>query len=148
MNNYILGVDIWEGQLEVDEKTLLDNGVEFAFIRLNDMQGGHHKDTGFDKQWMEAINFVRAPYVVYNPWVSGAANYNYFRSILPAGITALSLDVEVKYIGYSTASYAAEVENCIRLMRANGLKPIIYSGSWFMSYLSYWLQSIRPAFGS
>lgn len=140
MDRYTLGVDVWEGSLEINEAEFRKGGVEFAFIRLNDMSGGHHKDTGFDKQWAEAIDFIRAPYFVYNPWVSGSANYSYLRSILPAGVTTVSLDVEVKYTGYSPTTYAAEVENCIRLMRSAGLKPIIYTAQWFLGYLSYWLN--------
>jgi GH25 family lysozyme M1 (1,4-beta-N-acetylmuramidase) len=53
----ILGIDTWEGQLELDESALKNAGVRFMFIRLNDMNGGHHKDTGFDKQWREAAGF-------------------------------------------------------------------------------------------
>ena len=140
VEKYTLGIDVWEGSRESDEAELRNGGVEFLFIRLNDMSGGHHKDTGFDKQWDEAADFLRAPYFVYNPWVSGAANYSYLRSVLPAGVTAVALDVEVKYIGYSPMTYAQQVEECIKLMRSAGLKPIIYTAEWFKAYLSFWLN--------
>lgn len=137
-----LGIDVWEGQLEIDEQTILDNGVEFIIIRVNDMNGGHHKDAGFDKQWAEAENFIRAPYFVYNPWVSGGTNYNYLKSILPPGVRVVALDVEVRYTGYSPTTYAQEVEKCITLMRSAGLKPVVYTGAWFKPYLSYWLSYV------
>ena len=140
MDRYTLGVDVWEGSLEINEAEFRKGGVEFAFIRLNDMNGGHHKDTGFDKQWAEAADFIRAPYFVYNPWVPGNQNYSYLRSILPAGVTTVALDVEVKYTGYSPLTYAQEVEKCIQLMRAAGMTPIIYTAQWFLGYLSYWLN--------
>ncbi len=143
MDKYTLGVDVWEGSLEINEPEFRLGGVEFAFIRINDMNGGHHKDAGFDKQWNEAGDFIRAPYFVYNPWVSGNQNYSYLRSILPAGVTTVALDVEVKYTGYSPTTYAAEVESCIKLMRGAGLKPIIYTAEWFKQYLSYWLNYVE-----
>ena len=142
MQTYTLGIDAWEGSLEINEAEFRKGGVEFAFIRLNDMSGGHHKDTGFDKQWGEAADFIRAPYFVYNPWVSGSANYSYLRSILPAGVTAISLDVEVRYSGYSPTTYAQEVEKCIKLIRGAGMTPIIYTGGWFLGNLSYWLEYV------
>jgi GH25 family lysozyme M1 (1,4-beta-N-acetylmuramidase) len=136
-----IGVDVWEGQLDINEAEMLGSGVEYIFIRINDMNGGHHKDANFDKQWAEAINFIRAPYAVYNPWVSGSQNYSYFRSILPAGVTTVALDVEVKYSGYSADEYSKQVKGCTDIMRAAGLKPVIYSGAWFKPYLLTW-----PAF--
>lgn len=54
---YQLGIDTWEGQLELDEAVLKANGVKFIFVRLNDINGGHHKDENFDKQWGEAAGF-------------------------------------------------------------------------------------------
>lgn len=143
MDTYTLGVDVWEGSLEINEAEFRKGGVEFMFIRLNDMSGGHHKDTGFDKQWAEAGDFIRAPYFVYNPWVSGDRNYSYFRSILPADVTTVALDVEVKYTGYSPTTYAREVEACIKLMRGAGITPIIYTAGWFKQYLSYWLNYVE-----
>lgn len=143
MNNYMLGVDVWEGSLEINEAEFRKGGVEFIFVRLNDMNGGHHKDTGFDKQWAEAKDFIRAPYFVYNPWVSGAVNYSYMRSILPADVTTIALDVEVKYTGYSPTTYAQEVEKCIGSMRAAGYTPIIYTGGGYLNLLSYWLKYVE-----
>jgi len=137
-----LGIDVWEGQLEIDEQTILDNGVEFIIIRVNDMNGGHHKDAGFDKQWAEAENFIRAPYFVYNPWVSGSQNYSYMRSILPPGVRVFMPDIEVKYTGYSPLIYAQQVEAFVKLSIDAGLKPVNYSGTWFMGYLSYWLSYV------
>ena len=142
MDKYTILVDVWEGSLEINEQIFRDNGVEGILIRLNDMNGGHHKDAGFDKQWAEAADFIRIPYFVYNPWVSGSANYSYLKSILPPGVTTIALDVEVRYAGYSPMTYAQEVERCIQIIRDAGLTPIIYTGGWFLGYLSYWLEYI------
>ena len=143
MNNYTLGVDAWEGSLEINEAEFRKGGVEFIFIRLNDISGGLHKDAGFDKQWSEAGDFIRAPYFVYNPWVNGASNYSYLRSIVPAGVTTIALDVEVRYTGYSPATYAAEVEKCIKSMFDAGMFPIIYTGGGYVGLLSYWLSYVE-----
>jgi aspartate 1-decarboxylase len=45
--NTCLVADLYEGSLEIDEPVLKANGVAGMIIRLNDMNGGHHLDTGF-----------------------------------------------------------------------------------------------------
>ena len=137
-NDYILGLDVWEGSLEIDESVLLDNKIKFLLIRINDMNGGHHKDNGFDKQWSEATNFIRVPYFVYNPWVSGIVNADYLISILPLGVTTIAVDIEVRKYNYSPLAYAKEVDACIKYWISRGMTVIIYTGSWFLNYLSYW----------
>lgn len=133
-----IGLDVWEGTLELDESVTLLGGARYLIIRLNDMNGGHHRDVGFDKQWRESDRFIRIPYFVYNPWVDGAANYAWLRANLPDGVTTVAVDIEVRKNGYSPDTYATEVDRFIGLMRANGLFPIIYSGEWFRPYLSRW----------
>ena len=143
MNNYTLGVDVWEGSLEIDEAAFRAGGVEFAFIRINDMNGGHHKDTGFDKSWAEAGEFIRAPYFVYNPWVSGKRNFDYMVSILPAGVTTIAPDIEVRYTGYAPATYAAQVRVFTDLMIDADMLPIGYTAQWFLSNLLFWPKNIE-----
>jgi GH25 family lysozyme M1 (1,4-beta-N-acetylmuramidase) len=138
MINPILGIDTWEGQLEIDEATLKSNSVAFMFVRLNDMNGGHHKDEGFDKQWAEAKNFYRAPYFVYNPWVNGLQNFQWLQANMPVDSKSLAVDIEVKYTGYSPVTYAAEVAKFESLLKVNGYKYVIYTGEWFLQYLSAW----------
>lgn len=133
-----LGLDVWEGTLEVDENIARLGDVRFLLIRLNDMRGGHHRDEGFDKQWLEASPFIRIPYFVYNPWVDGRQNYEWLASNLPQGVKAVAVDIEVRKDGYSPDAYAVEVDKFIGLLIANGLTPIIYSGSWFKTCLSRW----------
>jgi GH25 family lysozyme M1 (1,4-beta-N-acetylmuramidase)/exopolysaccharide biosynthesis protein len=144
MINPILGIDTWEGQLEIDEAVLKANNVAFIFVRLNDMNGGHHKDAGFDKQWKEAQNFYRAPYFVYNPWVSGSANFFWLQANMPADAKAVAFDIEVSIPsssgtlgGYSPVTYAAEVKKFIELCRPKW-NFVIYTGEWFLSYLTSW----------
>ena len=135
--NTCLVVDVWEGQLEIDEAVMKTNGVAGMVIRLNDMNGGHHMDTTFVKQWTEAKNFVRFPYFVYNPWVDGAANFTWLKSHMPADATAVALDIEVRYSGITTAVYAREVAKFLNLCR-DWWQTIIYTGQWFLPYLSSW----------
>lgn len=137
-NEYILLLDVWEGSLEIDEQVILENNVKGFLIRINDMNGGHHKDTEFDKQWNEAKNFIRIPYFVYNPWVNGLANANYLISILPQGVTTIAVDIEVRKDGYSPNTYAKEVDTCIKYWLSKGFTVLIYTGAWFINYLSYW----------
>ncbi len=135
--NTCLVVDVWEGQLEVDEAVLKANGVAGMGIRLNDMNGGHHKDTGFDKQWLQAANFVRFPYFVYNPWVTGQANFAWLAANAPAQALAVAVDVEVRKTGYSASIYAGELVKFLNLCKSRW-KVIIYTAQWFLPYLSSW----------
>lgn len=138
MINYTLGLDVWEGALNVDESEFRKAGVEILEIRLNDMNGGHHLDTNFYRQWDEAVDFVRVPYFVYNPWVSGYENWKWLRDHLPAGVTSISADIEVRYSGYAPSTYAAEVDKFRYHLRENGIYRKIYTGQWFLTYLAYW----------
>ncbi len=135
--NTCLVVDVWEGQLEIDEAVLKANGVAGMGIRLNDMNGGHHMDTGFVKQWGEAKNFVRFPYFVYNPWVDGTANFNWLAANVPAEVKGLAVDLEVRKTGYPSSTYAVEVANFLELCKVRW-KIIIYTGQWFLPYIATW----------
>jgi GH25 family lysozyme M1 (1,4-beta-N-acetylmuramidase) len=136
--NYSLGLDVWEGSLEIQENVLQENDVTFLFIRINDMNGGHHLDSGFQKQWDESSNFIRIPYFVYNPWVDGITNANYLLSVLPSGVTTIAIDIEVRKDGYSPIAYAKEVDTFMKFLIQHGITPLIYTGSWFYGYLAYW----------
>jgi hypothetical protein len=136
--NTCLLVDVWEGQLEIDEAVLKANGVAGLIIRINDMNGGHHKDIGFDKQWAEAINFIRLPYFVYNPWVNGPTNFDWLKANMPAEATSVAIDIEVAYSGYSALTYAGEVNKFSDLCTKQGWKTIIYTGQGYLQLLSKW----------
>ena len=132
-------LDVWEGSLDINEQLLREQDVRGLIIRLNDMNGGHHRDMTFDTQWAQAQYFLRAPYFVYNPWVSGQANYNWMVANLPAsGVTRLFIDIEVRYTGYSPEIYADEVAIFMNLTRARYPLAVIYTGGWFLSVLSHW----------
>lgn len=130
-------VDVWEGQLEIDEAALKAGGVAGMSIRINDMNGGHHKDAGFEKQWREAIGFVRFPYFVYNPWVNGKANYDWLVANMPNDAKSVAIDIEVKYANYPPATYAGEVNKFLELCKPLW-KTIIYTAEWFLPCLSKW----------
>jgi len=137
MNNYTLVLDVWEGQLEIDEAALFAGGVGGLVIRLNDMSGGHHMDAGFSKQWAEAEGFLRWPYFVYNPWVTGKDNYDWLAMHMPNLCPAVAIDVEVRKSGYSAAVYAGQLgdfmERVQKIWRAH-----IYTGEWFLAEVSIW----------
>ena len=135
--NICLVIDVWEGQLEIDEDVLKKAGVAGISIRLNDMNGGHHMDTGFVKQWEEAKGFVRFPYFVYNPWVDGAQNYVWLADNMPAEAKSVAIDVEVRYSGITPAKYAGELNKFLSLAN-NKWKTIIYTGQGYLNLLSKW----------
>lgn len=135
--NTCLVIDTWEGQLEIDEAVLKANGVAGIGIRINDMNGGHHLDTGFKKQWAEAVNFVRFPYFVYNPWDGPATNFAWLRQHMPVDAKSVAIDIEVRYSGISAAEYAGDVAEFLRLCQPF-YKTIIYTAEWFLRDLSAW----------
>lgn len=133
---YVYGVDVWEGSLDIEEDTLKDAGIEFVIVRLNDMRGGHKVDKNFVRQWVQSDQFIRWPYFVYNPWVNGRANFEFLAKTAPK-CGAMSIDIEVRYPGYSPAVYAAQVEDFCRRAAAEW-NINLYTGQWFLPYLSYW----------
>ena len=156
-SNTCLVIDVWQGSLEMDEGVLKANGVAGIGIRINNMNGGHHRDTGFDKQWAEAANFVRFPYFVYNPWVDGLANFNWLLANMPVDAKSVAVDVEVRYANITPARYASEVNTFLEMCATRKWKTIIYTGQWFLDTLSrwpicdyWWAQYPNPAkyFGS
>lgn len=137
--NYPVVLDVWEGQLEVDEAELIRGGVKGLIIRLNDMNGGHHMDTGFEAQWKQAgeAGFLRAPYFVYNPWDSGAENFEWLKAHCPATHT-ICIDVEVRKEGYAATSYASQFAAFMGRAQQTWAHVVTYTGGWFVPYLSYW----------
>ena len=139
----ILGLDVWEGSLEINEQLLLENGVRYLIPRLNDMNGGHHLDGNFYSQWDQSAGFLRTPYFVYNPWVSGAENAKWLLANLPRNAPRrLFVDIEVRKDGYSPDVYANEVQEFIDILLAEGFKPCIYTGAWFLPCLSRWPSNV------
>lgn len=129
--------DVWEGALDINEPVLRSGGVVGLMIRINDMNGGHHMDANFYTQWDQAANFLRAPYFVYNPWVDGAANFNWLSSHAPAETTIAFLDVEVKKPDYPKDMYANEYMEFLQLCLAKW-RCATYTGDWFLDTLAYW----------
>jgi len=132
-------LDVWEGQLEVNEAELKSGGVHGLIIRLNDINGGHNMDEGFTEQWEQAKNagMLRAPYFVYNPWITGYANFEWLQANCPPTHT-VCIDVEVRKPDYSPAVYASHY--AAFMSRAQRLWPhvVTYSGAWFVENLAYW----------
>lgn len=127
--SYVLGTDIWAGQSSVNEYAIKP-AAPLQIIRLNSMSGGLHIDTGFATYWAEAKSdgFLYAPYCVYNPWVSGNQNAQWFLANLPKDCPKrIFLDVEVVYAGYSPSAYGAELAKCCLAMKAQGYIPTILS---------------------
>ena len=135
--NFCLVLDVWEGNLDIDEQELWDGGVRGIYVRLNDMNGGHHLDENFVIQWAQSKRFVRAPYFVYNPWVSGTVNFAWLKANMPADAHCVVIDNEVRYPGYSPTTYAGEFE-IFRTLCAKQWKVVIYTGGGYVSLMSKW----------
>src|SRR5512146_3347696 len=101
--SYLVIADIWEADISIDVPTFISGGVDGLIVRLNDMNGGHHRDKLFDSNWERAKLFpLQAVYFVYNPWVSGGEDFNWLYANLPPdyGARRIFSDIEVRYAGY------------------------------------------------
>lgn len=138
MNNYLLLVDTYEAET-INENDLKTNNIVGMIIRMNDMEGGHHIDTQFTTQWRKAgeAGLLRIPYFVYNPWVDGQANYEWFVKHMPYEAGAVMVDVEVVYPGYSPSKYAAEVAKFCQLVKPRW-HFMLYTGENYLHLLSAW----------
>jgi GH25 family lysozyme M1 (1,4-beta-N-acetylmuramidase) len=142
--SYVLGTDIWAGQSSVNEYAVKPV-APLQIIRLNSMSGGLHIDTGFATYWSEAKSggFLYAPYCVYNPWVGGNQNAQWFLANLPKDCPKrIFIDVEVVYAGYSPSTYGAELAKCCLAMKAQGYIPTIYTGAWFLDNVAPWPKDV------
>ena len=135
--NYILGADLWEGNPVIDEPTLKAAGVAFMIVRLNDINGGLHKDVNFDVQWAQAAPFIRWPYFVYNPWVSGQQNFDWLANNIPNDACAVSIDIEVSKPGYSPHDYATQT-GIFRSLVAQHWNHDTYTGGGYIALLDKW----------
>jgi len=142
MNNYLLVVDTYEAKT-IDESVLKANNISGMVIRMNHMAGGHHLDTKFTTQWEEAgkAGLLRVPYFVYNPWVDGQVNYEWFVKHMPYEAGAIMIDVEVVFPGYSPITYAAELAKFCSLV-APRWSFMIYTGEGYLNLLSSWPQNV------
>ena len=137
MEKYVLGVDVWQGNLDIQEDVLWDGGVRFLIIRLNSIDGSTHKDDNFGAQWEQSERFHRAPYFVYNPWLTGAQNVEWLGDNMPAGCRRVFYDIEVKRTGYPPLTYAAEVSH-FYAQASKFWRGDIYTGGWFVPLLASW----------
>ncbi len=137
MKDYLVGLDVWEGSLDIDEQELQDGGVAFLIVRLNSIDGSTHMDENFHRQWAQAERFYRWPYFVYNPWLTGPENCEWMGDHLPPGVRRVAIDIEVKRKDYPASVYASEVQ-AFTTRAKKFWKPVIYTGGWFLPLLSSW----------
>lgn len=137
LQNYCLGVDVWEGALDIDEVLLKSGGVSFITIRINDTAGGLHMDTGFAAQWAQAAGFARAPYYVHTPWATPEQNFAFLSANVPASVKRVFIDKELQRNDQDASREAGDFETFLRLCEARW-DVTIYTGGWFAPYLSAW----------
>ena len=137
-----MGVDTWEGQLAIDEILLKEEEIEFFIIRLNDMNGGHHMDTGFHQQWEEAKGFVRGLYFVYNPWVNAVQNFQWLRENAPGDTTFVMIDVEVRKDDVTPYQYGAELRKFTDMCVDYYYRTVIYTGEAYLSLVDVWPTNV------
>ena len=131
MQNYSIVVDCWEANVNLDEQTLLANGVRGLIIRMNDTVDREHLDENFNAQWAASSMFYRMPYFVFAPWMTVQAQVDFIIANLPAGCKSIALDVEVDAYTINPIKVAGDLCELMRRLQMLGLHVIIYSGSWY-----------------
>jgi GH25 family lysozyme M1 (1,4-beta-N-acetylmuramidase) len=145
MNPYVIGVDVWEGNEDVDPQALVSGGVGFVIIRISDINGGLHLDANFKSNWdkfSKFPNLVKWVYTVFNPWVDGAANFAWLAANMPPDATHVSVDVEVRWSGRAPGSYAAELCDFLDLAEKHWSVDI-YTGGGFADLCSTWPVNVN-----
>ncbi len=136
--NTCLLIDTWENLGAIDESVLKSSGVAGIGIRLNDINGGHHMDTAFVKQWDEARTLVRFPHFTYSPAVSSQDNHDWLVANLPSDAKSVAIDVVAPNGTLSPTKYAANLDVFLKLCAGSGWKTIIYTAAWCLPFLSVW----------
>lgn len=90
-------LDVWEGQPLIPIADLQSGGIDGVIMRINHISGGNHYDALFQQAWQHYAPLLRGIYYVYNPWISGAANFNWLALNAPKDVNFISVDVEVSY---------------------------------------------------
>jgi hypothetical protein len=137
LSKYLYGPDVWEGSLDIDENVIFAGGSKFIIIRMNDTVGGLHLDENFKKQWDQSRLFGKCPYFVVAPWIYASAQAKFIMDNMPQGCKTICLDVELHY-NETPTQYAVLLKQLITQLKTNGYLVIIYTGQWFMQYVSPW----------
>jgi GH25 family lysozyme M1 (1,4-beta-N-acetylmuramidase) len=135
-------IDMWEATQTIKAGATPAAGV---IVRLNDMSGGHHLDTNFKAQWTEAEKFgAHALYFVYNPWVSGAANFSWLSMNAPEDTPGrVFIDHELKHAGSPPEQLTPQFYDFMRRVEDWGKRQSIYSGKWFVPAMGAWPTSME-----
>lgn len=130
-------VDVWEGSVEIDELMLAQEQVVGIIPRFNGIGGGLRVDKGFYKQWDEARNFVRSPYIVYTPWATPRDNAKFIRDHLPKHGVRIHIDEEVQHPNITPRQEAINFQDFVNDI-SETYPCSIYTGPWFLPQLSFW----------
>lgn len=128
------GIDVSKWQGQIDWQSVAGDGVEFAFIRVSD--GLDYQDEYFDRNWRQAREqgILRGAYQFFRPNLDPVAQADLLLATMgPLEDDDLPpvIDVEVDG-GQSPAAIASGVRQWIdRVEGQLGVKPIIYTGSYF-----------------
>lgn len=128
--DYALGVDVWEGSLDIDENLLKANGVEFIIIRLNHISGTLHLDDNFLRQWEQSMAFGRGAYYVESPAYPLSDQLHFLDDNVPPECEVVCPDLELRGL---TASLIVDINQGLR---ARGKRVMDYSGGWCQEFLT------------
>jgi hypothetical protein len=138
LTKYAIGADVWSGSGDINEDVFMANGVEFIGIRMNISNGSLILDSNFITQWAQASRLKRFAYWVVAPlYWPAAAQANFILAHLPADCKLVCLDVEIHWTE-TPAQYHALLDEIILLLKAAGLRVIIYSGLWVAGIVGAW----------
>jgi GH25 family lysozyme M1 (1,4-beta-N-acetylmuramidase) len=145
---FVEGVDVSDGQGNIDWNAVKGGGVDFGIAKAT--QGTYNTQGTFAANWanMKAAGVVRGAYHFFDPTEDGAAQASYFLGVvgtiepgdLPPMLDIECPDGDAQCLGFSGGSGAASASDIYTRMwdwihtveNATGRKPLIYSfGSYF-----------------
>lgn len=124
----VKGIDVSHHQGLIDWDQVADDGVSFAFLKAT--EGSGHVDSYYSFNWSEAsrVGIRRGAYHFFSMESSGAAQGDFFISIVPRERLSLPpvIDLEVS-LDYEPLQVRREVSAMSALLtKAYGLSPILY----------------------
>lgn len=143
----IRGVDVSYYQGEIDWEVLVEEDIDFAFIKAT--EGSSHIDVRFEENWERSgkTGLKRGAYHFFSFESEGAAQAEHFISVVPKEEGMLSPVIDIEFYGdrfYNRPDVEGtrkQLQSLLdRLEEHYGVKPLIYATE--SSYSTY----IRGAF--
>jgi hypothetical protein len=140
LNQYAIGVDLWEGDDDPDFKLLASCGVKFAILRMNVSNGGLILDKQFHNWNASVAQMPTGAYDVISPFISRQQYTSWINANLPSDCNVISTDVEIQ--GTTASDLSKLVCGVISDQFMADRLPMNYSGYSMWNAMNPWPMNI------